>query len=104
MIFQSSTMSSAHSTLKNAKNLAKNEEIFTSQKLKFAAKLFKENAILSREITPNLSFLAKNQNTRKMQPIVCTYIFEGHLLPTRWPGRLEFYCKPVVALPPFLCT
>ena len=40
-----------HSTIKNGKNLAKNEEkpcpeIFTSQKLKFSAKLVKENAIL----------------------------------------------------------
>ena len=53
-------------------------EIFTSQKLKFSAKLVKENAILvwdffsrfyshlSREITTNLLFFARNQIARKM--------------------------------------
>ena len=50
MIFQSPKMSSAHFTLKNGKNLAKNEEkscpeIFTIQKLKFSATLVKKNAI-----------------------------------------------------------
>ena len=63
------------------KKMAKNEEkpcpeIFTSQKLKFSAKLVKENAILtiflariffrfSRKIAANSSFFVKNENAKK---------------------------------------
>ena len=51
MIFQSFTLFPAHSTLKNGKIFAKNEEkpcswIFSSQKLKFSVKLVEKNAKL----------------------------------------------------------
>ena len=90
-IFDDFSTSSAHSTLKNCKNLAKNEEkpcpeIFTSQKLKFSAKLVEKNAILtnfkwdffpiffcfSRKMAQKFSFFAKNENAKKWDPYSLT--------------------------------
>ena len=69
--------------LKMAKNEEKScPEIFTSQKLKFSAKLVKENAMFDdffwlgfffrfcKKIAANSLFFAKNENVKKMQTIL----------------------------------
>ena len=63
--------------------MAKNEEkpcpeIFSSQKLKFSAKLVEQNVILtiilvgffSPKMVQNFLFFAKNENAKKMETIV----------------------------------
>ena len=49
---------------------------------------------LSREITPNLSFLAKNQNAKKMQPILLTNNnTKGTKCKGFWPGPEKRWLK-----------
>lgn len=85
MIFQSSIMSSAHSILKNGKNLGKSEEKPCPELFPAINWNFQQNWLRKMQfwqffsvgflsfITKNglnLSFFAKNQYAKKMQPII----------------------------------